>query len=55
MRAQRPSPIRDFLRGEWKTAERKFWESSAEVEAERMRRVAALRQLTQGMDGLRMY
>ncbi|KAG8693847.1 hypothetical protein FRC08_008853, partial [Ceratobasidium sp. 394] len=25
MRAQRPSPIRDFLRGGWKTAEHKFW------------------------------
>ncbi|KAG9075360.1 hypothetical protein FS749_012981 [Ceratobasidium sp. UAMH 11750] len=55
MRAQRPSPIRDFLRGGWKTAEHKFWESSSEVETERVRRVTALRNLTEGMDGLRMY
>ncbi|QRW11607.1 glycoside hydrolase family 61 protein [Ceratobasidium sp. AG-Ba] len=55
LRAQKPSPIRDFLRGGWKNAENKFWESSPEVEAERVRRVAALRQLTEGMDGLRAY
>ncbi|KAG8743798.1 hypothetical protein FRC10_011427 [Ceratobasidium sp. 414] len=55
MRAQQPSPVRDFLRGGWKTAEHKFWEPSAEIEAERVKRVAALKQLTAGMDGLRLY
>ncbi|KAG8719308.1 hypothetical protein FRC09_011352 [Ceratobasidium sp. 395] len=55
MRARRPLPVRDFMRGGWKTAEHKFWESSAEVEVERARRTAELRKLTEGMDGLRMY
>lgn len=55
IRAQKPSPIRDFMRGGWKNVEKKFWEPSPEVEAERVKRVAALRQLTEGMDGLRAY
>jgi hypothetical protein len=55
MRSGRPPRVPDFLRGGWKTEEHKFWETSAELEAERVRRVAELRKLTEGMDGLRLY
>lgn len=55
MRAQKQKRISELLRGGWKTEDAKFWEPSAEVEAERVKRVEGLRKLTEGMDGLRMY
>ncbi|CAE7085804.1 unnamed protein product [Rhizoctonia solani] len=55
LRDRRSYRISDFLRGGWKSEENKFWEASPKVEAERMRRAADLKKLTEGMDGLRMY
>lgn len=43
----------DYLRGGWKEGEQ-WWEPSAEVEAERARRLEVLSQLMRGMDELRM-
>ncbi|KAB5590484.1 hypothetical protein CTheo_6066 [Ceratobasidium theobromae] len=55
LRDRRSSRIADFYRGGWKTEENKFWEPSPQAEAERARRVADLKKLTEGLDGLRAY
>ncbi|KAG8734975.1 hypothetical protein FRC11_003532, partial [Ceratobasidium sp. 423] len=55
LRERGPARMTEFLRGGWKTEENKFWELSPEVEAERIRRVADLKKLTEGLDGLRAY
>jgi hypothetical protein len=55
LRERGSARIAEFLRGGWKPEENKFWESSPQVEAERARRVAYLKKLTEGMDGLRAY
>ncbi|CAE6537903.1 unnamed protein product [Rhizoctonia solani] len=55
VRDRRSVRISDFLRGGWKSESDKFWEASPKVEAERARRVADLKKLTEGMDGLRTY
>ncbi|CAE6441347.1 unnamed protein product [Rhizoctonia solani] len=55
LRDRRSARISDFLRGGWKSEDNKFWETSSKVEAERARRVADLKKLTEGMDGLRAY
>jgi len=52
---QNPKRVSELLRGGWKTEDKRFWEPSPEVEAERVKRVEGLRKLTEGMDGLRMY
>ncbi|CAE6449335.1 hypothetical protein ACGC1H_000200 [Rhizoctonia solani] len=55
LRDRRSVRISDFLRGGWKSEGNQFWEASPKVEAERARRVAHLKKLTEGMDGLRTY
>ncbi|KAH7335789.1 hypothetical protein B0J17DRAFT_616854 [Rhizoctonia solani] len=55
LRDRRSAGISDFLRGGWKSEDNKFWEAIPKVEAERARRVADLKKLTEGMDGLRAY
>ncbi|KAH7335782.1 hypothetical protein B0J17DRAFT_600575 [Rhizoctonia solani] len=55
LRERGPARMAEFLRGGWKTEENKFWELGPEVEAERVRRVADLKKLTEGLDGLRAY
>ncbi|KAJ1300415.1 hypothetical protein OPQ81_005235 [Rhizoctonia solani] len=55
VRDRHSAHISDFLRGGWKSQGNKFWEASPKVEAERTRRVADLKKLTEGMDGLRTY
>ncbi|QRW24017.1 glycoside hydrolase family 61 protein [Rhizoctonia solani] len=55
LRDRHSARISDFLRGGWKSEDNKFWEVGPKVDAERARRVADLRKLTEGMDGLRTY
>ncbi|CAE6463598.1 unnamed protein product [Rhizoctonia solani] len=55
LRERGPRRMAEFLRGGWKTEENKFWELSSEAEAERVRRIADLKKLTEGLDGLRAY
>ncbi|CEL58632.1 hypothetical protein RSOLAG1IB_08694 [Rhizoctonia solani AG-1 IB] len=55
LRDRRSARISDFLRGGWKSEDNTFWEASPKVDAERTRRVADLKKLTEGMDGLRTY
>ncbi|CAE6414388.1 unnamed protein product [Rhizoctonia solani] len=55
LRERGPAHMAAFLRGGWKTEETQFWELSPEVETERVRRLADLKKLTEGLDGLRAY
>ncbi|CAE6449329.1 unnamed protein product [Rhizoctonia solani] len=54
-RERDPARMAEFLRGGWKTEENQFRELSPEVEADRVRRLADLKKLTEGLDGLRAY
>ncbi|KAF8745666.1 Glycoside hydrolase, partial [Rhizoctonia solani] len=55
LRERGSARMTEFLRGGWKTEENKFWELGPEVEADRARRIADLKKLTEGLDGLRAY
>ncbi|KAF8604533.1 hypothetical protein BDV93DRAFT_605846 [Ceratobasidium sp. AG-I] len=53
IRAREAGAMGEYLRGGWKEDER-WWEPSAEVDAERAKRVEVFSALMKGMDGLRM-
>lgn len=55
VRGRGSSRVSEFYRGGWKNEKNKFWESGPQIEAERAKRVADLRKLTEGLDGLRAY
>ncbi|KDN35449.1 hypothetical protein RSAG8_11587, partial [Rhizoctonia solani AG-8 WAC10335] len=55
LRERGPARMADFLRGGWKNEENQFWELSPEIEAERVKRLADLNKLTEGLNGLRAY
>ncbi|CEL58631.1 hypothetical protein RSOLAG1IB_08693 [Rhizoctonia solani AG-1 IB] len=44
----------EFFRGGWKSEDNKFWEVVPKVETERIKRLAELKKLTEGMNGLRV-
>ncbi|CAE6358263.1 unnamed protein product [Rhizoctonia solani] len=55
LRDRRSVRVSDFLRGGWKSENNRFWEAGPRVDAECAKRVADLKKLTEGMDGLRTY